>query len=217
MEIWNTWIAIVTNGIDMLSIHFGLSEALAIVTFTLLARLVLMPISLKSAYRMYKNKLAIERVKPEIERLREVYSKNPEALSKRVMAVYKKNGIKFIDSTSMMNIGTQGILGLGIFQALRNMETGSRFMWIADIAKPDVILAFVVGVLTFLSMQVMPGLSEQQSHLMLLIPAMISMFVLVTFPSAVGLYWATSNVVTMAQSLVLRMIILHENRSGDKT
>jgi YidC/Oxa1 family membrane protein insertase len=115
-----------------------------------------------------------------------------------------------------MNIGSQGILGLGVFQALRDMEAGSRFMWIADMARPDVILAFVVGVLTFFSMQMIPGLSEQQSQLMLLIPAMISMFVLVGFPMAIGLYWATSNVATIIQSLILRMIVLQENKSGGR-
>jgi YidC/Oxa1 family membrane protein insertase len=217
MEIWSFWTAFITTGIDMLSMHFGLSEALAIIIFTLLARIILMPISLKSSLKMYKNKQAIERVKPEIDRLREVYRNNPEELSKRVMAIYKKNGIKFIDRASIMNISSQGILGLGIFQVLRDMEVGPKFMWITDIAKPDVILAFVVGVLTFFSMQMMPGLSEQQSQLLLLVPAMMSMFVLVGFPSAIGLYWATSNIVTMVQSLVLRMLILQENKSGGRT
>lgn len=212
MEIWNIWTSFITNGIDFLSMYFGVSEALAIVIFTLLARIMLMPISLKSAYIMHKNKLAIERVRPEIERLRDLYSENPGELAKRTMAIYKKHGIKFLDKTSVINIGSQGILGLGIFQALRDMVISSKFMWIADIAKPDVILAFVVGVLTFISMQMMPGAVEQQNLLIFLIPAMVSMFVLVSFPSALGLYWATSNIVTIVQTLALRIIILKENQ-----
>lgn len=212
MEIWNIWTSFITNGIDFFSMYFGVSEALAIIIFTLLARIMLMPISLKSAYMMHKNKLAIERVRPEIERLRDLYSENPGELAKRTMAIYKKHGIKFLDKTSVINIGSQGILGLGIFQALRDMVISSKFMWIADIAKPDVILAFVVGVLTFISMQMMPGAVEQQNLLVFLIPAMVSMFVLVSFPSALGLYWATSNIVTIVQTLALRIIILKENQ-----
>jgi|SRR5690554_2904765 len=212
MEIWNIWTSFLTNGINFLSMYFGVSEALAIIIFTLLARIMLMPISLKSAYMMHKNKLAIERVRPEIERLRDLYSENPGELAKRTMAIYKKHGIKFLDKTSVINIGSQGILGLGIFQALRDMVISSKFMWIADIAKPDVILAFLVGVLTFISMQMMPGAVEQQNLLIFLIPAMVSMFVLVSFPSALGLYWATSNIVTIVQTLALRIIILKENQ-----
>lgn len=212
MEIWNIWTSFLTNGINFLSMYFGVSEALAIIIFTLLARIMLMPISLKSAYMMHKNKLAIERVRPEIERLRDLYSGKPGELAKRTMAIYKKHGIKFLDKTSVINIGSQGILGLGIFQALRDMVISSKFMWIADIAKPDVILAFVVGVLTFINMQMMPGAVEQQNLLIFLIPAMVSMFVLVSFPSALGLYWATSNIVTIVQTLALRIIILKENQ-----
>lgn len=212
MEIWNIWTSFITNGINFLSMYFGVSEALAIIIFTLLARIMLMPISLKSAYMMHKNKLAIERVRPEIERLRDLYSGKPGELAKRTMAIYKKHGIKFLDKTSVINIGSQGILGLGIFQALRDMVISSKFMWIADIAKPDVILAFVVGVLTFTSMQMMPGAVEQQNLLIFLIPAMVSTFVLVSFPSALGLYWATSNIVTIVQTLALRIIILKENQ-----
>jgi YidC/Oxa1 family membrane protein insertase len=211
MEIWDTWTALITSGIGYVSAHFGVSEAFAIIIFTFFARILLLPISLKSAYTMYKNRLAMERVKPEIERLRAVYSENPGELAKRTMRVYKKNGIKMVDRTTILNIGSQSVLGLGMFHALNKMIFNSKFLWITNIGKPDVILAFIVGVLTFLSMQMMPVTAEYQSQLILIIPAMISMFVLVSFPSALGFYWATSNIVTMVQTLVLRMIILKED------
>jgi YidC/Oxa1 family membrane protein insertase len=215
MEIWSTWISFISNTIDFISMYFGASEALAIITFTLLARIVLMPISLKSAYEMYKNRLAMEKVKPEVERLRELYRDNPNELAQKTMAVYKKSGIKFLDRTSVINIGSQGILGLGIFQALRNMIFHSKFMWIADIAKPDLLLAFVVGVLTFISMYMMPSAIENQNFLILIIPAIVSFVALISFPSALGLYWAASNAVTIIQTLILRMVVAYKKQSPD--
>ncbi|MEW8627222.1 MAG: YidC/Oxa1 family membrane protein insertase [Candidatus Thiodiazotropha sp.] len=211
MELWDLWLTFITNGIDFLSAYLGVSEALAIIVFTLLSRMLLMPLSLKSSYLMYKNRLAVEKIRPEVERLREIYSDNPGELAKRTMVIYKKNGIRFIDRTSIMNIGSQGILGISMFQALRNMAFSSKFIWIADIAKPDVILAFMVGVLTFVSMLIMPGTVEQQNFLMLFIPTVVVMFVLASFPSALGLYWATSNAVTVVQTLVLRVVIKRED------
>ena len=212
MELWELWLTFITNGIDFLSAYLGVSEALAIIVFTLLSRMLLMPLSLKSSYLMYKNRLAVEKIRPEVERLREIYSDNPGELAKRTMAIYKKNGIRFIDRTSIMNIGSQGILGISMFQALRNMAFSSKFIWIADIAKPDVILAFMVGVLTFASMLIMPGTVEQQNFLMLFILTGVVMFVLASFPSALGLYWATSNAVTIVQTLVLRVVLEREDR-----
>lgn len=216
MEIWNIWIIAITNSISFISMNLGISEAFAIIIFTLIARIMLMPISLKSAYLMHKNKVALTKLKPEIEQLKDTYSDNPGEIAKRTMAIYKKNGIKFLDKTTVFNIGTQGVLGLGIFQALKSMVFSSKFMWIADIAKPDVILAFIVGVLTFISMQLMPGAVEQQNTLIFFIPAIISMFVLVSFPSALGLFWATSNIVTLMQTLALRAIVLKQSHSVGK-
>lgn len=217
MEIWNIWTTLVESSIMLVYTQFGLSEAISIVVFTLAARMLLMPISFKAAYNMHKNKLALEKVKPEIERLKNVYKENPGELAKRTMAIYQKNGIKFIDKTTALNIGSQGILGVGIFQALNNMVFSSKFMWIANIAKPDVILALLVGVLTFLSMLMMPGAAEQSTLIIFIIPALISIFILASFPSAIGLYWATSNIVTMGQTLFLRFVISRDDKSAFKT
>ena len=216
MEIWNIWIVAITNGISFISMNFGISEAFAIIIFTLIARIMLMPVSLKSAYLMHKNRLAIEKLKPEIEQLKDIYSDNPREIAKRTMAIYKNNGIKFLDKTTVFNIGTQGVLGLGIFQTLKSMVFSSKFMWIADIAKPDVILAFIVGVLTFISMLLMPGAVEQQNILIFIIPAIISIFVLIGFPSALGLFWGTSNIVTLMQTLVLHAIVLKQSHPDNK-
>ena len=217
MELWNIWTALITSSIELLPSLFGMPEAISIIVFTLAARMLLMPISFKSAYNMHKNKLAIEEVKPETERLKNLYKGNPEELAKRTMALYKKNGIRFIDRTTILNIGTQGILGVGIFQAIKAMIFNSKFLWITDIAKPDIILAIFVGVLTFLSMFMMPGIAEQSTLMIFVIPALFSVLVLASFPSAIGLYWATSNMVTLGQTLVLRFVISRENRAAGRT
>ena len=217
MEIWAVWVALITGAIDLVAVQLGVSEAIAIIVFTLLARIALMPISFKSAYDMYSNKLAIARIKPDIERLQGLYKDNPGELARRTMALYKKNGITLLDKTTLINIASQGILGLGIFHALKNMTVSAKFMWIGNIAKPDAILAFAVGVLTLLSMLAMPGAAEQSHIMIFIIPAVISMLVLASFPSAIGLYWATSNLVTIAQTLVLRIVVSRQGFAIDKT
>lgn len=210
MEIWTAWTALLENGINLLSAQLGLSEALAIIAFTLLARLALMPLSFRAAYDMYQNQMAIRAAKPEIERLKEVYKDNPSEIAKRTMALYKKRGIKFLGKTTVYNIGGQGILGLGLFHALKNMTFSSKFLWITNLSKPDAILALAVGALMFASMFLMPGSSEQASLLIFLIPAVITVFVLVSFPSAIGIYWAASNFATLGQSLYLRRVVKQE-------
>ncbi|MDQ2076259.1 membrane protein insertase YidC [Marinimicrobium sp. ABcell2] len=210
MDIWTAWTALLEYGITLLSTQLGLSEALAIIAFTLLARLALMPLSFRAAYDTYQNQAAIRSAKPEIERLKEVYKDNPPELAKRTMALYKKRGIKFLGKSMVFNIGSQGVLGLGLFHTLKNMTFSSKFLWITNLAKPDVILALAVGALMFAGMLLMPGSAEQASLLIFLIPVAISVFVLVSFPSAIGIYWAASNFATLGQSLYLRHVVKRE-------
>lgn len=210
MDIWTAWTALLENSINLLAAQLGLSEALAIVTLTLLARLALMPLSFRAAYDMYQNQTALRAAKPEIEHLKEVYKDNPSEVAKRTMALYKKRGIKFFGKTMIYNIGSQGVLGLGLFHTLKNMTFSSKFLWITSLAKPDVILALAVGALMFASMFLMPGSAQQASLLILLIPMVISVFVLMSFPSAIGIYWAASNFATLGQSLYLRHVVKRE-------
>lgn len=205
MEIWSLWNELLRAGIDTLGAHFGVSQAVAIILFTLLGRLLLMPISLKAAYTMQRNQLALKCIKPQIERLKEEFSNEPAILAQKTMALYKEHKIKFLDRTSVANITSQGIFGLGLFQALQAMTIQGKFLWIANLAKPDAALAFLAGALTFFAMILMPSATEHSTLVLFIVPAIVSMFVIASFPSVIGLYWATSSFVTCVQSLIIRL------------
>jgi len=210
MEIWSLFIEFIRQSITLLSTEVGLSQALAIVLFTLLARLVLMPINTKATIKMIINKQKLAKLKPELDKIKLIYQDNPTEKAKRTMALYKKHQITLMDKTSLINITSQGILGFGIFQALQQMVFNSKFAWIINIAKPDIALALLVGALTYLSMLAMPGSAEQASTMLFIIPAVISILVLASFPSAVGLYWATSSGVSLLQSLLVKQYMKKE-------
>jgi len=70
------WTNLLENLLSYLAVHFGYSEAVSIIVLTLIARVALMPVSLTSAYRMQRNKEAIERIKPALEELRRAAAAN---------------------------------------------------------------------------------------------------------------------------------------------
>jgi YidC/Oxa1 family membrane protein insertase len=203
MEIWNLFTNAIVQSIEFFASEVGVGEAMAIILFTLLGRLVLMPINLIAMVNMYKNKKAISAIKPELDKLKIVHKDNPSEIAKYTVELYKKHNIKFLDKNSVANIVSQGAFGFGMFQALQQIVFNSKFAWIANIAKPDVFLALLVGVITYFSMIMMPGSAEQTSTLLFVIPAIICIVTLINFPSALGLYWATSSVTSLLQSLVL--------------
>ena len=202
MEIWNLFTDFIVQSITFFTQEVGVSQAVAIILFTVIGRLVLMPINLVAMANMVRNKKAIAALKPELDSIKSNYKDQPSEVAKLTMALYKKHNIKFIDKKSVINMASQGVFGLGTFQALQQIVFTSKFAWIASIAKPDIALSLLVGAITYLSMM-MPGSVEQTSTLLFLIPAIICVVTLVNFPSAIGLYWAASSSTSLLQSLLV--------------
>jgi len=214
MGIWESFIGFIIQAIEMVTLTIGVNEAIAIMLVTVLLRLLLVPISTLAMITMARNKKAISALKPQIEALNKSYKENPTELAKRTMQLYQKHNIKLFDKTNMMNMFSQGITGFGMFQAIQGLALNSKILWIASIAKPDVLLALIVGVITYASMVLMPGSAEQVNQLMFIIPAAISVLVLISFPSALGLYMAISALINLVQSLgVSQYLRLNEHKS----
>jgi YidC/Oxa1 family membrane protein insertase len=211
MDVWHMWVNFFANSMTYFHANVGLTEAVTIVLITLAARLVLLPISFKSAYNAQKNKNLMQSIKPQVEKIRQLYKNDPQRQMRHTTELYKKNGIKFFDKLMLANIFSQAAVGLGIFQSILKSVTSGKFLWVANIAKPDVIIAFVVGLITFLVMFYNPGQADQVPMIFVLLPVVLSTIALLTLPSAVGIYWATSNIFTAVQSLALRIVINREN------
>jgi YidC/Oxa1 family membrane protein insertase len=203
MEIWNLFTDFIVQSITFFTQEVGVSQAAAIIFFTVIGRLVLMPINVLAMAKTLSNKKAIAALKPELDSIKSNYKDQPSEIAKLTMALYKKHNIKFIDKKSVINMASQGVFGLGTFQALQQIVFTSKFAWITSIAKPDIALSLLVGAITYLSMMMMPGSAEQTSTLLFLIPAIICVVTLVNFPSAIGLYWATSSSTSLLQSLLV--------------
>lgn len=208
MELWTMWTHLLEAALGFLGAQLGFSEAVSIIVLTLIARGALMPVSLTAAYKAQKSKEAMERIKPALEALRATHKDNPSELAAQTMALYRQNGITFMDKVSVLNMGSQGIFGLGIFQVLKRTVFHSRFLWIPNLARPDLALTVLVGALMLLGTALMPGATGSTSMwLMIAVPVVISIIAVAALPSALGLYWATSNAVTVLQTLALRGLL----------
>ena len=211
MTLWTLWTNLLQHVLGFLSAHLGGSEALGIILLTVLARLALLPLSVKAALRSQRNKEALERLKPELESLKEVCKDDQAELGRRTMALYREHGISFLDRVSVLNMASQTLFGLGFFQSLRRTVFQARFLWIATLAKPDLLLTLLVGALMLVGMALMPGATANTSMvIMLFLSVLISIFAIAALPSAIGLYWATSNAMTVVQSLVLRSLLARQ-------
>lgn len=215
MELWTLWTHALQAALSGLGLYFGLSEAAAIVLLTLLVRVGLMPVSLPAAYRMQMNKEAMLRLKPQLDELRRTCKNDARERAARTMALYRDNGIAVVDKLTVLNLFTQGAFGLGLFHTLKRMVFSSKFLWIPDLAKPDLWLSVVVTALMLAGMALMPGATSDPSVLlMLMVAVVVSALAVAALPSAIGVYWATSNAVTLLQTLALRGLVARQRRSA---
>ncbi len=81
---------LVANVIDKLS--FGGYIAIGILLFTLILKIIPLPLDIYSRVATKKNALRMERMRPELEKLQKQYANNKELYQKKMMALYKKQG-----------------------------------------------------------------------------------------------------------------------------
>jgi len=208
MAAWHLWTSLLTSSILYLSSYFGVSEAFAIIGLTLIVRAALMPVSIAACLRTELNKERLLRVKPELDVLKEKWRGNRSQLAAAQMRVYKENDIRFFDGLTLVNIVSQSIFGLGLYRALVWAAFNSKFLWISSLAKPDALLTGLVALLMVLAMSVTPGaFAEPTMVVVLCVSVVVALFAVAAMPSAVGIYWATSNAASLIQSWIVRWLI----------
>ena len=116
MEIWNLFTDFIVQSITFFTQDVGVSQAVAIILFTVIGRLVLMPINLVAMANMVRNKKAIAALKPELDSIKNNYKDQPSKIAKLTMALYKKHNIKFIDKKMCLIWQAKAYLALGLFR-----------------------------------------------------------------------------------------------------
>ena len=188
------------------------------ILLTLVVRLALMPISLTSALRMQANKRKMQLLKPQLEALKALHGDDKAELSSETMRLYRESGVTWMDRIMLGHIATQSLFGIGLFQVLNKAAITSKFLWIANLAKPDLWLSLLIKpdlwlsllivVLMLLSMALMPGATAETSHWVTMLVSMAVIGAVVfAMPSLVGIYVATSSAVAVLQACVVRAVI----------
>lgn len=213
------------NGLVMLYAYLFLNFGIAIIAFTLLVRLALVPLTVKQS-RQIK---AMGALQPKMKEIQDRYKGDRQRASQETMKLYREQGVNPLGCLGPMFI--QFPIWIGLYQAIlqtvpSNPESlvglsrhlyewlpqvhgvipiDSDFLWM-DLALPDPT-PFVMPVLVGVSMWVMqkmttmPTADERQAStnrmMLWMMPAMFGFFTL-NFPSGLALYWVVSNVVGVA-------------------
>ena len=225
-DIWNlVIIQPMINGLVLLYSWTFSNFGLAIVAFTMLVRLAMVPLTVKQS-RQIK---AMSQLQPLMKEIQERHKGDRQKASQETMRLYRERGVNPLGCLGPMFI--QFPIWIGLYQAIlqtvpSNPESlvglsrhlydwlpqvhsviplDSRFLWM-DLAVADpspFVMPVLVGASMFVmqKMTTMPTADERQAStnrmMLWMMPAMFGFFTL-NFPSGLALYWVVSNVVGIA-------------------
>jgi len=209
MAHWDQLVGILREAIFAYTLtgHGNVGAGIAIVT--LLARLALLPLAIRLARSAAAHQAVVHRIQPELDSIRKRFKDDPGRVADEMRRVFQREGISMLPAASLAGTLVPIPVLLALYSAARQAAAaGSRFFWIADIAKPDRWLAIVVAALAAAAAAAGPQPATQQRDattiLTVILPAAITFFALSKMAAGIGIYWGVSSVVGIAQSLALR-------------
>jgi YidC/Oxa1 family membrane protein insertase len=214
MQIWSLWLDTLRAVLEFLSSEAGLGLGFAVIVLTLGVRALLLPVSWSCAYSACLRQKRVRELKPELDRLREQHASQPQRLAEETMKLYRRKGMRMIETRPLLGTLLQMPVLLGMYSVLRQGLRSVRFLWVASLARPDAWLALIAAATTALMLFANPDLPEQTRMVLILIPSAIAFVFALKFASALALYWMTSNCVTAAQTFAVHRLMDRRIRSG---
>lgn len=150
---------------------------------------------------------AMQRLQPEMDRIREKYKSKPEVMNKAVMELYKENKVN--PAGGCLPMVLQMPIFIALFNALRNsweLHGAVWIFWIKDLSAKDpyYVLPVVMGGLMFLQSKMNPPAGDPaQQKIMMFMPLMFT-FMFMNFPSGLVLYWLTNSLVSTVVQITLK-------------
>lgn len=168
---------------------------IAIIIFTILIRVILLPFYVQQMGTMRKMK----EIAPLVEELKKKYAKDPQKLNMETMKLYKEKNINPMGGCLPMLLPL--IILWPLFAMLRTYPAfkEASFLWMHSLAQRDpyFIIPILSGITTYISSAMISTDSSQKSMNIMMSALMVWMTV--SLPSGVGIYWVTGNIFQIVQ------------------
>ena len=207
---------------------------IAIILLTILVRVILVPLTIKSS----KSTAKMQEIQPKIQELQNKYKNNPQKLNIELAELYKKEGANPLSGCLPV------LLQFPIFIAMYSLFSnhfdlrGASFIpgWITDLSLPEAIVSFntidlfiwkisairalpIIYLLSqlwygkFMQQPTSAGQNQSQMNFMLYGLPIIFFFVLYDAPSGLLVYWIVANILTVIQQYLINRFI-HKKNAG---
>lgn len=191
--------------------NYGVS----IILFTILVKVLLIPLTVKQMKSM-KN---IQLIQPKLKEIQEKYKHDKEKMNVKTMELYQEYNVNPFGGCLPLLIqfpillGLFAVLrdpGLYVFESQAAYEAiNTSFLWLPNLTQADPwILPLLAALFTYLSSLTMAGANQGDSSQKIMtyfFPIMIFWWGR-SFPAGLTLYWVVSNGFQVVQQLILKRV-----------
>lgn len=195
----------------------------SIILLTLVVRVVLLPLFWKSA----KDQSILQTLQPKVKEIQDNHKGDREAQGRAMMALYREHRVNPLSGIFFL------ILQLPVFIALFQIFTrelgnaafdSTAFLGLINLEEKSIVLAILAAGLQYFQVRLMPApLAANKSDTTnkfdsakftkifgLVVGPALTLIILPSLPSALGLYWVASTVFSIGQQLVINKTIKRE-------
>ena len=189
---------------------FTLNYGIAVIIVTILTKILFWPLAQKS----YKSMKQMQKLQPQVARLREKYKHDKQHMNQEMMQLYKTYKVNPMGGCLPMVV--QIPVFIAFYKVLGSsiqLRHAPFMLWINDLAAPDrlsvgfdlpyvgglPILTLLMGASMFIQQKMTPSTADPtQAKMMLLMPVVFT-FLFINFPSGLVLYWLVNNLLSIGQ------------------
>ena len=215
---WTSIIALPFLKLLKLFYRIAPNYGLAIILLTIMVRLLTLPMSIKGQRSMMR----MQRLQPQIERIREKHKDDQERLNREMVDLYKRNHVNPLGGCLPMVV--QLPVFFGLYEALLNaieLRHAPFVGWIKDLSAPDCLHLALIPTLPMTSCHGIPVLvilmtitafvqqwmapkqpDPSQQKMMMYMPVAFSL-IFVNMPAGLTLYYFSSNLLGVVQQFIL--------------
>ncbi|MEK7658341.1 MAG: YidC/Oxa1 family membrane protein insertase [Patescibacteria group bacterium] len=210
------------NGLVLLYNYLpGHDFGISIILLTIVIRLILYPISVKAL----NSQKTIQNLQPKLQEIQKKHKDDKEKLAKETLELYRKEKINPFSGLFLALIQLPILIALYlVFQKGLNPNElaklygfisnpnniNASFLGLVNLAKPNLVFAVLAGVFQFFQTKMLmpksdPGkgkssdISQMMQTQMVYFFPFLTIIILFNLPSAIGLYWITSGIFSIAQ------------------